>query len=102
MTKVKIFKEKELISKISISGHAFYADYGNDIVCSAISMISYTIGNKLLVENEENTVIDIKEGSFTIEVKIIDDLNQILLSTLEMGLYMLQEQYGDNILIEEV
>ncbi len=102
MTKVKIFKKEESIFKISISGHAFYADYGNDIVCSAISMITYTIGNKLLVENEKNTIVDIKEGSFKIEVKIIDELNQILLSTLEMGLYMLQEQYSDNILIEEV
>lgn len=104
MTEVKILKKNDDIFKIDISGHAFYAEYGNDIVCAAISMISYTIANKLLFEQENNVIVNIdnKEGRFSIEVKEIDDLNKILLSTLKMGLQMIEEEYGDNIIIQEV
>lgn len=37
MTKAKFIYENNLFSKLEISGHSGYADYGSDIVCSGIS-----------------------------------------------------------------
>lgn len=102
MTLAKISKTNEIIYDIDITGHAFYADFGNDIVCSAISMICYTIGNKLLSIEEENVNITIREGVFKIKIKKDTYENQLLMSTLEMGLQMINEQYQDNLEIREV
>ena len=37
MTKAKFIYENDLFTKLEISGHSGYAEYGSDIVCSGIS-----------------------------------------------------------------
>lgn len=49
MTKIFIFKKEKLITGFQIKGHSGYADYGSDIVCSAIS----TAGQMALVGLKE-------------------------------------------------
>ena len=39
MTKAKFFYENNLFSKLEISGHSGYAEFGSDIVCSGINLI---------------------------------------------------------------
>ncbi|MFV0288327.1 MAG: ribosomal-processing cysteine protease Prp [Mycoplasmatales bacterium] len=102
MTKVKLLRINNDIQEVKISGHAFYADYGEDIVCSAISMLCYTIANKLLTIEEKNIIVNIEEGKFEISIQKITADNQLLISTLIMGLEMLEEQYSKNVKIEEV
>ena len=54
MIKVKVEKDK-----ITITGHANYADYGSDIVCAAVSATVMTsIEGISIIDNE---VIDIKQ-----------------------------------------
>ena len=101
MTKVLISKKKKNILAIKITGHAFYASHGDDIVCSAISILCYTISNKLLSIEENNTVVKIDEGFFEIKTKVVNNQNQLLLETLLMGLQMLEEQYNKNLVIKE-
>ncbi len=102
MTEATIYKTDDNINKIIVQGHAFYADYGQDIVCSAISMICYTIANKLLSIEEENIDVVIEEGKFQISLKDFTNDNQLLISTLKMGLMMIEEQYNNNIKVKEV
>ena len=85
MIKVSIEKEKETINKIVISGHAKYADYGKDIVCSACSSIAITTVNAILkinkkaitVTNDGDLVIDIIEHDDVTD-KLIDNMIDLL------------------------
>lgn len=50
MTKISIGKKGRLY-KVNISGHAAYAEKGEDIVCAAISMLYYALLST--VENDK-------------------------------------------------
>lgn len=43
MTKIEIFKKKNIIYGFVVSGHSGYAEEGSDIVCSAISSASQMV-----------------------------------------------------------
>ncbi len=89
------------ITQIKISGHANYCEYGSDIVCSAVSILSFTIGNALLkLDKTFDLIIDKNEI-------IYNDLfptkeSQLLLDTLYDGLKMLLDDYKEYINIKEV
>ena len=42
MIRIKLTKKDNVIEKVEIKGHADYADYGKDVVCSAVSSIACT------------------------------------------------------------
>ena len=48
MIKVKVIHTKGKIREISISGHADYDEYGNDIVCAAVSSTVITTVNGIM------------------------------------------------------
>lgn len=100
MTKISYSKKKQY--KCKVTGHAFYASHGNDIVCSAISVLCYTFSNKLLEMDEENVKIDIKEGFFEIVIDKIDHDKELLFDTMILGFKMIEEEYNKNINIKEV
>lgn len=43
MMKIKIHRENNIIKSIETEGHCNYAEYGKDIVCSAVSILFQTI-----------------------------------------------------------
>lgn len=102
MTNVSIQKSGIQVTSIKISGHAFFADPGNDIVCSAISMIAYTIGNQMILLDEKGTKVTINDGLFKISNDSKNDKIQLLFDTLILGLKMIEENYKNNINIKEV
>lgn len=51
MIKVK-FKEKNGELSVSVKGHAMSAEAGKDLICSAASMLSYTLAQSVM-RNEE-------------------------------------------------
>ncbi len=53
MIKVGIVKEGNLYKKIKVTGHANFAKYGQDIVCSACSSIVITTVNAILSFDKE-------------------------------------------------
>lgn len=102
MTKANIFKTDDTINKINLSGHAFFAEYGQDIVCSAISMVCYTVANQLFIIQEKNVNVKIDEGFFEISIEEVNHDNQLLLNTLVTGIRMIEEEYENAIKIKEV
>lgn len=101
MIKCYVTLENDDIMKLEISGHAGYADSGNDIVCSAVSMLSYAIANKILNLDFE-TAVEVLDNKFVFKNDVAShDLN-LLLETLYEGLLMVEDQYGDYISIKEV
>ncbi len=89
------------ISYIHISGHANAAEYGSDIVCAGVSMLSFSIGNALLNLSEDfNLTID--ENAFIFIDNLQNEKSTLLLKTLFDGLLMVKDQYSDFIEIKEV
>ena len=86
--------------KITISGHAGFADYGKDIVCASVSSIIYTTVNGLLnIDSESIKFTDNK--IITIEILKNDNVTNILINNMLDLLKELEEQYPKNIKISK-
>lgn len=83
--------------KITVSGHAGYAEPGKDIVCAAIS----TLTQVFIASVEELTAADIKHavtsGYTVIDIKESTERAQVLLDSFLLGCRMIADQYPDNV-----
>lgn len=111
MIKVNIFKNVEKhIVRYTISGHANYKTHGEDIVCSAVSVLAYT-GLNALIElsglNKDEIKYTIEEDSGYIDVILptnmplyILEKTEIVLKTLEIGIKSVIESYPKYVTLE--
>ena len=94
MIKVKVEKDK-----ITITGHANYADYGSDIVCAAVSAtIMTSIEGISIIDNE---VIDIKQEKDKLVIiinKHVDTADKLIENMLNC-LNEIANQYPKNVKI---
>ena len=93
---IKVFKEMD---KITISGHANYAD-SNDIVCASVSSIMYTTVNAILNINEEAITFEDDNNKCTITIKSHDDITDKLIDNMMLLLTELKDKYPSNIEIK--
>ena len=101
MIKVKITKEKGLISKIEIKGHALYEVYGKDIVCAGVSTMVVTTVNAIIRYDKEVLSYNQDEGYVCLVVKKHDRVVDLLLENLISLLKELEIQYPKNVKINE-
>lgn len=102
---VEILKdEKQAIIGYEVFGHSNYDEYGNDIVCSAVSVLAQTTLMSLVdvcgIE-EENIEYKVEEEIGYLEVILKEDLEltkfdkaQIVLRTFELGVKSTAENYS--------
>ncbi len=100
MIKTVFWRESKHITRFQIEGHANYSDYGQDIVCSAVSALALAIINGMteIVKAPANCMID--EGRIDCKLEITSELNdkvQILAKTLELGIGEIAKEYPDYI-----
>ncbi len=99
MIKIKVEHDNDFISKIVITGHANYDDYGKDIVCAAVSAsVLTTINGIIALDNsilEVNNVLD----KMTIKVLKNEKISQVLLNSMLSNLKSLVVEYPKNIKI---
>ena len=83
--------------KITVSGHAEYAEHGKDIVCAAIS----TLSQVFVASVEELTAAQIKTaqtgGYMEIVIEESTERAQVLLDSFLLGCRMIADQYPDNV-----
>lgn len=81
--------------RITVSGHAEYAEPGKDIVCAAIS----TLTQVLIASVEELTAAKIKHavtsGYTDIVIEESTERAQVLLDSFFIGCQMVAEQYPE-------
>ena len=99
MIEVLITRDKAMdITGFRVSGHALFAEAGNDIICSAVSML--TINTVNAIEQflpDEPLVVDIDRNKDFIEARLMDkptDRSELLLRTFHLGMVSIEEQYG--------
>lgn len=97
MIKVRIYKNSmNCTEKVIVSGHANYAQHGEDIVCAAVSVLAQTILIGLVEVLKQNVEYEISEGylEFNLENKNNNDSINALLDTFELGIENLLQDYG--------
>jgi hypothetical protein len=102
MIKAVFWREPKHITKFKINGHADYADYGQDIVCSAVSALAIAIINGMteIVKAPVDCVISEGNIDCDLEKTRLDEKVQVLAQTLLLGLEEIQVIYPDSIKIE--
>ncbi len=97
MIKVKVIKDSDMIKSISILGHAMYADFGKDIVCSAVSSITTTTINGSLSLDKESLSYEVSKDGLVIENIKNDKVTQTLLKNMISLLKELENDYPANV-----
>ena len=97
MIKVSIIKDN-LIKEVKISGHADFADYGKDIVCSAVSSIATTTINNIIALDNKAITYSANEGDILI-TNNDSEMASKLLDNMVMMLEDLAKDYPKNIKI---
>lgn len=103
MTVVKITKGDTL--SLEAKGHADYAEKGGDIVCSAVSILAYTLAEHLAVMYDggylrEKPEIKLNAGDLKIECKPTNAALHYITSTfafVELGAAIVANTYPDNV-----
>jgi uncharacterized protein YsxB (DUF464 family) len=96
MTNIRCDNDREEYT-IDIEGHADF-NPGNDIVCSAASILAYTLENALAnkAESQLTVINDTDNGEIHIKVKSTrDNIRDIrtIITTIMTGYELLEEQY---------
>jgi uncharacterized protein YsxB (DUF464 family) len=92
------------IRKFEISGHAFFAKRGKDIVCAGVSAVSVGAINAVHALMGVTPIIDQEDGFLrcVIPENLPEDINekvQLLLEGMVISLQTIEEEYGKNLTI---
>lgn len=103
MIKVKIKNEGEVVKQFEISGHAESGPYGQDLVCAAVSGITFGALNALDTHFSKEVDLQVLENNIVIKNNNIENqFLQIMLELLKIQLSTIQNQYNQFIEIMEV
>ena len=100
MIKILISKHNNKYSSICAYGHAEYAEYGKDIVCSAVSVLLINAANSLEQFTDDLFSADTHEDGTT-EILLKENPSKeatLLVDSLILGLTGIQNQYGKKFL----
>ena len=100
MIKVKLTRDSNKIKRVTIKGHALYADFGKDIVCAAVSSTVITSVNAALLI-DENSLSYEEDNGLDINILKDDEVTTKIINNMISNLLELEKAYPKNIQIEE-
>lgn len=97
MISVIFNKQDDKFISMTVTGHAEFADIGEDIVCAGVSSIVFGALNGF--EEIASEKFDIVVSDHLITVNVIDSscVTDKLLSFVHLQLQTIEKQYSDNI-----
>ena len=98
MISVVISKHLNNIVSVSLDGHAGYADHGQDIVCSAVSVLVINTFNSIERFTDDTFSCEAAEDGGYMSMTFSEDISdraQLLLDSMMLGLDEIHKQYGD-------
>ncbi len=102
MIRVTLHTRGGQITGFECSGHAGYAQAGNDIVCAAVSVLTVTCANALETVAHVKPLVKASEGKMLLALPHGSGREaQIILQTLRQGLRDLKDEYPDYLLLRE-
>ncbi len=107
MTHIKFLTKNKNIVAFEISGHTGYADWGKDILCSAISAISQSACLGIQKVLKINAIVNKNDKTGYLKLVLPKNLSdellkksQIILKTMQLSIEDLTFDYGDYIKLE--
>lgn len=97
-------EKRKTVYCLSADGHAGYAPEGQDIICSAVSILMFSLANSLSDSGAYDLNVEMESGHMVVEcVSVFADIEiETLFKFTMIGLELLEEQYPDFIeIIEE-
>ena len=79
-----------------VTGHAYYAEPGKDIVCAGVSTLFITITNQLLCKSY------VKLQDKRVSILNPNRIDNALVEALLCGLYDIQQNYPENLMVEVI
>ncbi len=109
MIQVTVQRTKNGIQEVTISGHAYAAEPGSDIVCSAVSGISLGTLNSvhLLLGVTPDVQMAESGGGFlrwsvaSLEDEKLHEKQQLLAESMVIALLAVAEQYGEYVSVQD-
>lgn len=107
MIKVQLVKSGHTIKGFQVSGHAGYAEHGQDIVCAAASFLAITVVNSLELQLGKEGTVKTDDGYlyYRLPEGLTDEqmaTAQIILKTLATGFQNLKDEYPKYISIQNL
>ncbi len=105
MITVTIYRTGEEIQGFIVEGHSGYAEHGMDIVCSSVSILSYTALNSInLVAGIEakniSCRVDEETGLMSLRTLENNDKTDVVYRCFMVGIELLLEDYSDYITLK--
>ena len=94
MIEVTIFKNSEVYKGFKFSGHAGFSYEGDDVVCSAVSVLAINCINSIEQFTDDGFVVETDEKAGIIDFKFDDDVSSesnLLMDSLVLGLKAILE-----------
>lgn len=95
-----MIKVKVEPNRITIKGHADYAEHGKDIVCSSVSSIVTTTVNAIMIFDKKTIEYKVSEGLVSIDIIEKDETTIKLIDNMVNLLNELATDYPKNIKVE--
>ncbi|MBQ2981679.1 MAG: ribosomal-processing cysteine protease Prp [Lachnospiraceae bacterium] len=100
MINVTIFRDSsDEYRGVSLVGHAGYAEYGQDIICAAASILSTNLVNSIekLTKDKISYNVDEDTGFLSMSFcgKQISNESKLLVDSFILGIDSIRESYGD-------
>jgi len=98
MINVIIKRDKDKVAKgIEIKGHAGYGEYGQDIVCAAVSSLALNMANSVEEFTDDHFEGSVSDDGGYFSFSFPDEISpesQLLMKSLILGLQNIQRDYG--------
>ncbi len=98
MIQVMILCDKNHAEKgIEITGHAGYAEYGQDVVCAAVSVLALNMANSVERFTKDHFEGSVREDGGMFSFFFPDSMSsesQLLMKSLILGLESIRDEYG--------
>lgn len=84
-----MIKVENTKARLTVSGHAGYAEHGKDIICSAVSILVLTLIESLKKYNK-NIIYELEEGNLILYKQELGSSEKLLLSSFLVGINILE------------
>ena len=100
MIKLSIQTHNQEYKAVVCEGHAEYAEAGDDIICSAVSILVTNTANSIEKFTDSFLGSDSEDGILTLVLKDhLDDKAKLLIDSMILGLESIQNAYGNEYLV---
>ena len=90
MIAVKVNEEK-----LTLNGHAGYADPGKDIVCAAVTALTQTMVYSIEALTQDRPEYTASPGKFEMEIKDLSEKSKTLVDSFFIGICKIAEEFPE-------